>query len=95
MGGVLQMSDPRYLEQQRKKWGQMPAHYHEQDGERIAALLSGLNAIERVKVCAAYAKVYQETHDAEPLEHKRANKARFAANTRLRIYINKKFNVFG
>lgn len=41
----------------------------------------------RVKVWQAYKKVFDETFDNEPMEHKKENKARFAANNRLRIFV--------
>ena len=46
----------------------------------------------RVKVWQAYRKAFDDAFDAEPLEHKKENKARFAANNRLRIFIEKRSN---
>ena len=48
----------------------------------------------RAEVCAAYTKAYLEVWEAEPLSHRKHGKARFAANTRLRVFIGKRFAVF-
>jgi hypothetical protein len=48
----------------------------------------------RSQVCDAYAKAYREAWEIEPAPHKKHNKARFAANTRLRVFIGKRFAVF-
>ena len=43
----------------------------------------------RVKVWQAYKKAFDEAFETEPLEHRKENKARFAANNRLRLFIEK------
>jgi hypothetical protein len=77
-----------------KRWGQMPSHYHPDDAKIISARLGMLEPVLRSEVCAAYAKAYLEAWEAESVPHKKHNKARFAANTRLRIFIGKRFAVF-
>lgn len=77
-----------------KRWGEMPPHYHPEDAAWISAKLALLAPSLRTQVCAAYGKAYRETWEAEPVEHKQANRARFAANSRLRIFIGKRFATF-
>ena len=77
-----------------KKWGQMPRHYHQDDAPWISAKLGTLEPSLRAEVCAAYSKAYLEAWQEEPIDHKRHGAARFKANTRLRIFIGKRFAVF-
>lgn len=79
---------------QDKRWGQMPAHYYPDDAKVISARLGVLDPVLRGEVCAAYAKAYREAWEAEPVSYRKVGKARFAANTRLRIFIGKRFAVF-
>ena len=77
-----------------KRLGQMPRHYHQDDAPWISAKLGTLEPSLRAEVCAAYARAYLEAWQEEPIEHKRHGAARFKANTRLRIFIAKRFAVF-
>ena len=77
-----------------KRWGQMPRHYHPDDAPWISAKLGTLDPSLRSEVCAAYAKAYLEAWEAEQIGHRKHGKARFAANTRLRVFIGKRFAVF-
>lgn len=77
-----------------KRWGQMPAHYFPDDAKVISARLGMLDPALRSQVCAAYAKAYREAWEAEPVSYRKVGKARFAANTRLRVFIGKRFAVF-
>ena len=77
-----------------KRWGQMPRHYHPDDAKIISARLGMLEPSLRSQVCDAYARAYREAWEAEPLSYRKHGKARFAANTRLRIFIGKRFAVF-
>lgn len=72
----------------------MPCYYYQDDAKIISARLGMLDPALRSQVCDAYAKAYREAWEAEPVPHKRHNKARFAANSRLRIFIAKRFAVF-
>lgn len=45
--------------------------------------------ILRVKVWQAYKKAFEEAFADEDKEHRKENKARFAANNRLRLFIDK------
>lgn len=76
------------------KYGIMPDSYNQLDEQSIAAKLSMLPPRERIKVANAYSDVYESAFDAEENEIKKGNRARFAANSRLRIYIEKKFAIF-
>ena len=77
-----------------KRWGQMPRHYHPDDAQWMSAKLGILDPSLRAEVCAAYAKAYREAWEAEPVSYRKIGKARFAANSRLRIFIAKRFAVF-
>lgn len=79
---------------QDRRWGQMPSYHHPDDAKIVSARLAMLNPALRAQVCDAYAKAYREAWEAEPVQHKKHNKARFAANSRLRIFIAKRFAVF-
>lgn len=78
----------------KKITGKMPGHCNKDDLQWIDGKLSHLCDDERAKVAGAYSKVFNDAHNAEPQSHRKDGKARFAANNRLRIYINKKFAVF-
>ena len=77
-----------------KRWGQMPRHYHPDDAQWMSAKLGTLDSSLRAEVCSAYAKAYLEAWKGEVVDHKRHGAARFAANTRLRVFIGKRFAVF-
>lgn len=68
----------------------LPAH-HPDDARWLRAKLDSLPARYRAKAMEGYGAAYQAAYDAEPLEHKRENAARFAANTKLREFIGKVF----
>jgi len=76
------------------RWGQMPAYYHPDDAKIISARLGMLDPALRSQVCDAYARAYREAWESEPLSYRKHGKARFAANTRLRVFIGKRFAVF-
>lgn len=63
---------------------------HEDDKKWILEQLSKIPALEHADVIAGYSQLYQEAYDAETLDHKKDNKARFTANSRLRAYIELK-----
>lgn len=77
-----------------KRWGQMPRYHHPDDAKIISARLGMLDPSLRSQVCDAYANAYLEAWNAEPLSYRKHGKARFAANTRLRVFIGKRFAVF-
>lgn len=73
----------------------LPQYHHDHDKKWLNEKLSMcLSHLEREKVCEAYSKVYKEVFDAEPVEYRKEGRARFAANTRLRVYCGKKSRVF-
>ena len=67
----------------------LPSAHHKDDMTWIAEQLRKLPGELRGPAADAYAKVYQAAHDAEPAEHKKDNAARYAANTRLRVYVKR------
>lgn len=64
----------------------LPLNHSERDAEWLEGVLLQLSSGHQVKACSAYSEIYIETYDAEVIEHKRENAARFAANTRLRKF---------
>jgi hypothetical protein len=74
--------------------GLLPFERCPADSQWISEKLAYLNEDDRLKVCKAYSKAYLEAVDNEPLERKKINQGRFAANTRLRIFIKKRFAIF-
>lgn len=65
----------------------LPERHHIDDRHWIRDQLAELEPKRRVKASQGYSEVYQLEYDKEPAVHKKENKARFAANTRLRSYI--------
>ena len=70
------------------KVGLLPEDRHVSDTKWIAEQLGYLNDIDREKVCDAYSKVFREA------EAEKEGSGRFTANTRLRLFIKKRFAVF-
>lgn len=79
---------------QKQKVGLLPAARYVADVDWLHSQLGYLNEDDRVTICEAYSKVFREAVANEPLEHKQTNAGRFAANTRLRVFIKKRFAVF-
>ena len=67
----------------------LPKHAHKDDISWIKEQLSKLPVAYRTKAVKGYDAAYEEAFDAESLEHKKENRARFAANTRLRRYVER------
>ena len=61
----------------------MHIHNEKWVNEQIAKLPTRLQQQVRQR----YAEVYKEAYDAEPVEHRKDGRARFAANTRLREFV--------
>ena len=74
--------------------GLLPLDRCPADSEWISKNLGYFNEDDRKAVCKAYSKAYREAVENEPLERKKINKGRFVANTRLRIFIKKRFALF-
>ena len=72
----------------------MPCYHHPDDAKIVSARLAMLDPALRSQVCDTYAKAYREAWEAEPVSYRKHGKARFAANTRLRVFIGKRFAVF-
>lgn len=59
------------------------------DAQWIKQQLDRLPQRYRQQTVDGYSKAYQSAYDAEPAIHRKENAARFAANTRLRKFIDK------
>lgn len=79
---------------QKQKIGLLPHSLYGADTEWINQQLGYLTEDEREKICDAYSKAFREAELNETVEHKKVNAGRFAANSRLRIFIKKRFAVF-
>lgn len=66
-----------------------PREFHHHDREWIKDQLRRLPIELKRRAVDGYDTVWQEAWHAEPVTHKRENKARFAANTRLRKYVER------
>lgn len=67
----------------------LPKNYVKDDASWILQQITRLPPQHRNKARDGYDTVWQEAWHAEPVSHKRENKARFAANTRLRKYVER------
>lgn len=67
----------------------LPKIYVKEDASWIASLMIQLDPKNREVAKNGYDKVWCEEWDKEPLQHRKENKARFAANTRLRMFVEK------
>lgn len=66
----------------------MPIRYHEHDAKWIREMLGQLTPALKIKACVGYNQVYDQHFNDEPLTQKKSNKARQAANTRLRKFVD-------
>ena len=66
----------------------LPERHLIDDRRWITQQLQRLPAHLRKKAAHGYSAVYGEVYDAEPEERFRAERARFAANSRLREYVS-------
>jgi hypothetical protein len=62
---------------------------HPHDKAWVTAQLMRLPVELRGRIAELYAIEYRQAYDAEPVEHRKEGRARFAANTRLREYVEK------
>lgn len=60
-----------------------------EDAKWIRQQLERIPPRYRQQAMDGYSDAYQAAYDAEPAEHRKENAARFAANTRLRKFIDK------
>lgn len=68
---------------------QLPKNTHPQDKNWIISQIQHLPARLRPTAIKGYDAAYAEAHAAEKVEHTKTNAARRAANTRLRLYVQK------
>lgn len=62
---------------------------HPHDKKFITEQLRELPYSMHNKAITGYQSAYIAAHDAEPIDHKKSNAARSAANTRLREFVKK------
>jgi len=62
---------------------------HKLDQQWIKQQLNLIPFENRNAAIEGYKRVFKEAYDAEPIDHMKSNKARRAANTRLREYVKK------
>ncbi|EPV7327086.1 hypothetical protein ACV9ZL_005821 [Klebsiella oxytoca] len=68
---------------------EMPALYSQADAQWIQEQLGLLPVAMRQKAQVRYSEVYQLAFDAEPVSYRQENRARHAANTRLRLFVGR------
>lgn len=62
---------------------------HQHDKEFYEAMLDKLPATTRDKARMSYSEVFWSAYNNEPLQHKKLNKGRREANTKLRLFVDK------
>lgn len=67
----------------------LPEHCCKDDEQWITGKLADLPQKVRKKVAQEYSNLYLEEYNKELVQHKKENKARRAANTRLRKYVER------
>ena len=65
----------------------LPDHYCLADKKTIERRVAQLPIELRIYACQKYGEIYLEAYNAEPVEHKKENAARRAANIRLLRYV--------
>lgn len=66
---------------------------HRHDEEWVKEQLKSIKPEYRSVAWEGYQAVYSEAYHNEPVEHKKSNAARRAANTRLRLFVDKVFDI--
>lgn len=64
----------------------MPSHFSEHDREWLESILERFSRDRQAKVCLKYSEAYIAAYDACEVEHKKENRARHEANSRLLKY---------
>lgn len=67
----------------------LPKTHHSGDKTWLQQQLKRLPHRAREKAREGYEAVYKEAYDAETVHHKKENAARYEANCRLRVYVEK------
>lgn len=68
---------------------EMPSRYSQADAQWIQEQLRQLPVTLRQKAVLGYADAYQAAFEAESVSFRQENRGRFAANTRLRLFVGK------
>lgn len=67
----------------------LPKTMHDGDLKYVQSQLAKLPYSYRVRACDGYSSAWTEAYEAEPEMRHKENRARFAANTRLREFTEK------
>lgn len=67
----------------------IPECAHNGDIKWIEEMLSKLNPTMRQKAVEGYTSVFTSELSNEPIEHKKLNRARYSANLRLRLFVDR------
>ena len=67
----------------------LPERYHPSDKKWLEMQLKKLPPFALRKAIEGYEKVFTESYDSELIKYRKMNVARYAANSRLRKYIEK------
>ena len=67
----------------------LPKHLEPYDRNFVGRLIQSLPYKYRAKAVQGYDQAWQEAYEQEQNEVKKENKARFAANTRLRAFVER------
>lgn len=67
----------------------LPDHHCRDDEKWLIEQMSKLPKRVRAKISALYSDVYVTAYNNEPINHKKENRARREANTRLREYVKR------
>jgi hypothetical protein len=62
---------------------------YETDKKWVNEQLRKLSPKSRIEITYKYNQCFNAAHNKEPIEHKKVEAGRFAANTKLRIYMKK------
>ena len=68
----------------------LPANHHDHDADWLESELLKLHPRDQIYASTAYSGIYSQTMNTESVEHKRINRARRAANLRMREFVSKK-----
>lgn len=67
----------------------LPNRHHPDDAKWLEHQLNLLNVELALIVCKKYSAEYQRVYDETEAAHRKDNAARFAANSKLRLFVDK------
>lgn len=68
---------------------QMPAIFHQDDEKWIHETMLKLDPSTRIRIAQKYSEAYEIEYEKEPISFRKDNRARFHANSRLRVFVDK------